>query len=699
MNLTLRQRKILQILIDEQHEVTLAYIANVIQVSIRTVHRELVPLSRNLARDYGLRIQARPGLGLRLLGDDEALKRCRTDLQDSIPSDTSPEERQRMLCFLLLETNEAVKLSALAEDLYTSVLVVRHDLDALQSWFALQGLQLTLRKGMGLRLEGSERQKRESLVMLLWEQFGEVGMLSLLRSDGNSTNYCMEESDLLALRIIPLQYIRYAEHVLAGLSRELLPDMAPQDYLQLVLVLAVASVRRKSGYILEPEDQNKQLISNGDLKRIAKAAITGVFSHFSISVDDAEEQTIERFLRGAHHERLGTELLADNLQVLPEIALLIQKCGEALGQDLSGDKILRDGLLAHWVPALYRLQHKLPIKNPLLHRIKDEYGTLYATLTSIVNDLFPTLSIPDDEIAYLVLHFGSALSRISRERKRYRALVVCSAGIGTANMLASRLRERFPEIELIANVSWFDIQTMTLEGWDILISTIPLPLPQDTYVLVDPLLSEEGVQRIRTHLNAKDIVPRRDLRSDPASFFLASARVSPSHSAEVLIKNIIDHIFVFSSCNYGKEWYLFLKGLIQACADLGYITDVDTALTSLAQRSSDHGILLTDSHCLFLHARSTALLAPLFTIHRLEEPLSLEAGFWPSMPQTILLMLAPQKMDDQELSLLNEISVSLLDSDVLMHLEKDSEQNIRNFYKQLLDTDQGGIGYVRNNAY
>ena len=73
MNLTIRQRKILQILIDEEREVTLSHIADRIDVSIKTVHRELIQLSRSLERDYRLHIQARPGLGLRLLGEKKII--------------------------------------------------------------------------------------------------------------------------------------------------------------------------------------------------------------------------------------------------------------------------------------------------------------------------------------------------------------------------------------------------------------------------------------------------------------------------------------------------------------------------------------------------------------------------------------------------------------------------------------------------
>ncbi|TCW60922.1 BglG family transcription antiterminator [Treponema sp. J25] len=703
MNLTTRQRKILQILVDEQREVTLAHIADAVQVSIKTVHRELVHLARSLERDYGLMLNARPGLGIKLTGDTEKLVRCRQDLLATVPSDTSPEERQRMLCFLLLETDEAMKLSALADELYSSVPVVRHDLDVLQSWFALQGLQLTLRKGMGLKLEGSETQKREALVLLLWEQFGEGGLLSLLRSEAAVSSLCMEEAELLALRIVPLQYIRYAEHILAGLSRDLLPDLAPQDYLQLVLVLAVAAVRKRSGYSLPQAFQaasDQSLAVDPEVRRIAMAAVSGVFSHFSVPVDPEEIHMVERFLRGARHERLGKELLADNLQVLPEINLLIQKCGKRLGQNLNADRVLRDGLMAHWVPALYRLQHRLPIKNPLLSRIRQEYGELFTVLQDLLKELFPTLSVPDDEVGYLVLHFGSALSRMERERRRYRALVVCSAGIGSANMLASRLREKIPEIELVANVSWFDIQTMPLEGWDILISTIPLPLPLERYILVDPLLSDEGVQKIRSFLNSNltNGSPERQQETQNGATVLSLDVSKTALSLQNTIQDLIEHISVFSSCTYGSDWENILKRLIEIAARKGFISDSDAAYEALLRRSADHGILLPGSRCLFLHARGAAIIAPFFSVHRLSEPLLTAPALWPVSPQTILLMLAPQNVKEGDLSLLNEISVSLLDPDVLALLESGSEQEIRTYYQQLYNTDQGGIHHVRNHA-
>jgi len=692
MNLTIRQRKILQILIDEEREVTLSHIADRIDVSIKTVHRELIQLSRSLERDYRLHIQARPGLGLRLLGEKKSLQQCRQDLKDTVPSDTAPEERQRILRLLLLETEEPVKLSALAEELYTSVSVVRHDLDILQSWFTLQQLQLTLRKGMGLKLDGSEAKKREALVLLLWEQFGETGLINLLRSDSDSTALCLDESDLLALRIIPLHYIRYAEHILAGLSRDLLPDLAPQDYLQLVLVLAVAAVRKRSGYSLSQLEGDLGASVDIELRRIARAAVSGIFSHFSIPEDEAELQAIARFLKGARPERLGKELLADNLQMLPEISLLIQKCSAELGQDLNSDRLLRDGLLAHWVPAVYRLRHRLPIQNPLLSRIKQEYGLLFRVINKIVQELFPDLSVPEDEIGYLVLHFGSALSRIERERRRYRALVVCSAGIGTANMLASRLRERVPDIALVFNVSWFDIQNMSLDGWDILISTIPLPLSQDSYVLVDPLLSDEGVQKIRLLLNSKGIPQQPEGRTEAVP---ASHQYKEEHN----LTKLIEHIFVITSCRSGMGWEEFLASLIQTCAGLGFVSDQQAALNALVQRASDFGMVLPESRCLFLHARSSAILVPFFTIHRFSQPLALEPTPWPVQPTTVLLMLAPQNIEDQDLALLNEISVSLLDPEVLVRLETGTEQDIRRFYKQLLDTDQGGIHHVRHHAY
>lgn len=78
--------------------------------------------------------------------------------------------------------------------------------------------------------------------------------------------------------------------------------------------------------------------------------------------------------------------------------------------------------------------------NPMTEQIKRDYFLLYMAVEEGMEKFFPGLRFPDDEIAFIVLHFGSALE-IKREEAKIKALIVCSSGIGSSKMLASRLKK------------------------------------------------------------------------------------------------------------------------------------------------------------------------------------------------------------------------------------------------------------------
>jgi len=128
--------------------------------------------------------------------------------------------------------------------------------------------------------------------------------------------------------------------------------------------------------------------------------------------------------------------------------------------------------------------------------------------------VFVDEEIPEEEVGFVAMHFGAALDRGQGEFPQ-KVLVICSAGIGSARMLASRLEKAFPQIRLIQNSSLFDLEDFDPDGFDLVVSTIPLPIPSGSYVQVHPLLSEDEVESIRDHLREKMIRdPLRDKSFD-----------------------------------------------------------------------------------------------------------------------------------------------------------------------------------------
>lgn len=110
-------------------------------------------------------------------------------------------------------------------------------------------------------------------------------------------------------------------------------------------------------------------------------------------------------------------------------------------------------LYSHFRPAYYRLLFKIPIVNPLRERVKEEFPELFQLVKETMkpfNALFGE-HIPDDEIAYLTIHFTAiySKSRAMEVIPRKTALIVCLNGIGSSAILYSELSDLFPEMQFL----------------------------------------------------------------------------------------------------------------------------------------------------------------------------------------------------------------------------------------------------------
>jgi mannitol operon transcriptional antiterminator len=702
MDLTKRQGSILELLLRGERDTTIGSIAARVGVSPRTVHRELARIAAPLRRDFGLALSARSGHGIVLVGSAERLAECRADLAASVPKDLDAEDRRRMLAVSLLDAGDAVKTFALASEIGETALQVRHDLEHLRPWLEIHGLLLILRRGFGVTVAGEEERKREALRSLIMEQFGEAGILALIR-DERIEDSCPDEPVVHLFNHFPPERFREAEAALSSLAKGILPPLAPRDYLGLVCHLAIATERCRRGRPAAGSlnDNDGAAEAEFDAAGAAREIAAAAAARYPGMASPAEVRAVERFLRGAKLERPAEDLLESGVGSITQVRALIEACGRNLDRDFRDDRTLRDGLAAHWGPAHYRLRNRLPIRNPILEQIKARYAELFEAASAACRVVFPDLSVPEDEIGYLVLHFGSSIERAGRGIEKFRALVVCSAGIGSARMLASRIRAELPEIDIVANLSWFDVKDAARERWDLLISTIPLPLPPEEYVLVDPLLSPDGLDALRRHM-----VQRRSRLADAAASAPAIRREGPFMEGPIAdspsVKGtlgelkqmsrhlsaaiaVLERLRVFADADAGETWEELLRGAVGRCAGSGLADDAEATLRDLRERSRDRGILLPGSRILFLHARSAGVSAPSLSLHAFSSAYPVRENRWEARPKRLALMLAPRALDRETQDILNEISVSLLDARTVEVLHSADEAAIRAHFSRYLD--------------
>ncbi len=122
-------------------------------------------------------------------------------------------------------------------------------------------------------------------------------------------------------------------------------------------------------------------------------------------------------------------------------------------------------LYSHFRPAYYRLLFKLPIYNPLCERVKEEYKELYKLVRETMkpfDELFDQ-EIPEDELAYLTLHFGAILfnGKESVIPPKKTALIVCSGGIGSSAILYTELKNLFPELNFLVPIELSKLRSVS----------------------------------------------------------------------------------------------------------------------------------------------------------------------------------------------------------------------------------------------
>ena len=111
MSVSSRQRAILNILLTETQAITIKDVADRVEVSTRTVHRELNDIEP-LLEEYQLELIKKSGIGVVIDGNEEQKEELRLSLFNQTSVEYLPEERKLLILCQLLEATEPIKLIA-----------------------------------------------------------------------------------------------------------------------------------------------------------------------------------------------------------------------------------------------------------------------------------------------------------------------------------------------------------------------------------------------------------------------------------------------------------------------------------------------------------------------------------------------------------------------------------------------------------
>ncbi|WP_374717383.1 BglG family transcription antiterminator [Neobacillus sp.] len=674
MYISARERQILDILLTANHEVTVKDLAEQIGVSGRTVHRDLKNVE-DILKEYGLILKKKSGVGIQITGDKAKIRELELFLFNLSHTEYTPEERQTIIFCELLESNGPVKLLGLANDLNVTIATVSADLTKLEDRLHSFGLKLIRRRGYGVEIEGDESSKRSAMSHLISAYVDESEILSFAREhiQKRSTQHINTISERL-LGIVEKNKLIIVEKIVDSIIQELPYSMADSAYIGLVVHLALAIERLQKGEGIEINKEYLEYQQSTKEYKFAQKIARQLGQVFDINIPEAEVAYITMHLKGAKLRYDNENFIEDSsLQVAIKTKSLIEMVGKLTGTDLSDNRPLFEGLVVHLKPAIYRMKQKMGISNPLLDKIKQDYKDLFLIVKQAADEVFKDLNVPDEEIGYLVMHFGAALMS-AKDFSNLKTLIICSSGIGTSKLLATRLQREFPEIKDIQNVSVMEFKKMNPKDYQLILSTIPIPGYDSDYIVVSPFLNKDEIDKIRFFINEHKIMNGSEKN-------LSFARKHPTErkSTDQLIvemKSIKDYADTIATILEGFEVIHAADSetvtdiIQQTCSRLmekQWIQNANEVAEAIFEREKLGGLGIPETSMALYHARSVHVIKPTFVINYTDSPIKVIGMDQKDMEiNVLLLMLSPVHTSEKSLEVLSYLSSLLIESQETM---------------------------------
>ena len=653
MFITSREKSIIELIVKTSGKHTVYSLSSFLNVSGRTVQRNLKSIE-SILKEYNLELKRTANEGLFIDGKNEHIYRLIQNLAEVSPTDETPEERKLNLLIILLHEGPSFKKQVLANQLGISVTTLTSYLDELADWLQKYGIILTRKRGVGVEIEADEADKRHALASFFLVYFYEdiietlYGLQTGNQPDDQVLGYFNPDYLIAADQV--------ASHYLA-LEQTTLTD---SDYIGLVVYTCLSFQRTEAGYRLLSYD------SLGDHEaneyKLMDSICTELKERLSVQIFSSDVQFLTVILKGSKVQDPDA-VYYDSILLGHLIKNVIRDVSEDLHVDLSDDFSLFQGLLAHMGPSIFRLQQELDLFNPLTDEIKKKYPVLFLAVKKSLEKEFKDISFPDDEVAFIVLHFGSAML-MNEEKVHIQAVVVCPTGIGTSKMLASRIQRELTMINKVEILSIKDFQTANLDDYDIVISTVRLPFTEVEYILVSPLLSEKDIGFIQSYLqsNVEKLTRKKYLKptqkQSGTEVRVLLQEIKDVHSS---MEAILTNFKVHRKHSSGNHFKILTEVVEEAERD-DLLQHTKEVVHKLMEREEKGGLGIPNTNMGLFHCRDDNVKKLIFQVAHLDEPCKIKGMDGAEMEmKSLLLMLAPEELSRREQEILSLISTSLIE--------------------------------------
>lgn len=477
--------------------VSAKYIADTVGLSEKSIRSKLSAINDYLQENNLGIIHRKPRIGIWLELDDIQHEKLESLLINNVSINTTYNSKERLFetlkILFRLRPWETISTQKLSEELYLSSTTILKVLKECEKWLSTYNIQIISLRNKGFQLKYNENEYRIALKCLIMSDFNNDNIKNnidyfffnidtkmiqkaIIQTE-NQWNYRFTDESFYEILIYCC--IAYARKdintpILSGEAEfEIL-----QKYNEYQFTVAIFKRLQEKFHIL---------FSNEDILFLAIQIMCSKF--IGISVTDETIAQVKKY---------------DN-KLLEFVDFILDIIGNILDIDLTNDMKLKESLIFHLRPTIFRIRYGTPQKNSLINFIKEEYKNVFrATLSvSIMFEDYYGIQITEDEIGYIVLYIQSA---IERKSKQYNILLISDYSRGHTQLLSERIRKMLPEISNIDIMSTHDFNLYknnrdTHNEVDIIVSSKELNINDNRIIVIPNLLNEKGILTLRNHIN------------------------------------------------------------------------------------------------------------------------------------------------------------------------------------------------------
>ncbi len=683
MKLTPRNKKMILLLLEEDNYITVRYIAEKINVSSRTVLRELNNIE-NWLNKKGIVLEKKKGTGIRICMQGKE----REDLKNYIRREKadliySPEQRLTLLKAELLKTPGITKLYTLTKLLDVTEGTISADLDKLDAWMNKYRLKINKKPGLGVYVEGDEIAVRSAIISLIYEQFHEAELINIIfnKKEKEPLNLDLIKARINQgiLDIMDINNLELAQKLLRNVEKQMNCQFADNSYIALAIRISVTIHRCWKGMFINEIGDLEKDVPEDKLYYLVKEWFASHETLLPGTIPEEEIKYMVIHIKGAEiQERRGHNPGQDTqeLEIMELTREVIYIAEKETGIYLEDNEKLFRGLAGHLKMAIYRIKMCLDIMNPLLEDIKEMYPEFFQVAGKCAEFIEEKegIRIPEDEIAYLATHIGAAV----KEEKNntlpiYRAVVVCTNDIGAAQLLVSEIERVFPNIQISSIVSVMDMDIVPLmqKHIDLIITTVELQITKLPSVLVNPILNEADKKKIRDVL--LNFLPE-NRNYDRIKTAQLENKLNKLKRYSNYILQLMHNFLFIEQVGAGnlEELYHFISRAVTKTGEDRIQVEKD-----MKNNEKKGSAILNQKGMILYHCRSEAVRELNMTVVRLKDSIdTLEKDGRMQKADTFIVLSMPFHTDSYAWEILNEVTRKIISSDFAMALKQCGKEEI-----------------------